>query len=69
MRLTMPKQFYLSEKDIGKPRASSCANKLRELNQYVRISVHNGPVDEKFLTQFKVPFFSHFFFWVYLELK
>ncbi|KAG5187960.1 ubiquitin-activating enzyme E1 [Tribonema minus] len=28
-------QFYLTEADIGKPRAAACVNKLAELNRYV----------------------------------
>lgn len=32
-------QFYLSEGDIGKPRAEACASKLAELNPYVPVSV------------------------------
>lgn len=35
-------QFYLTEKDIGKPRASACVNKLSELNSYVPVSVVDG---------------------------
>mmetsp|Transcript_19411 Transcript_19411/g.28753 ORF Transcript_19411/g.28753 Transcript_19411/m.28753 type:complete len:1029 (+) Transcript_19411:1-3087(+) len=30
-------QFYLTEKDIGKPRAKSCIEKLAELNRYVKV--------------------------------
>ena len=30
-------QFYLSESDIGKPRAAACASKLAELNRYVQV--------------------------------
>jgi len=30
-------QFYLSEADIGKPRAAACVTKLAELNRYVKV--------------------------------
>lgn len=29
-------QFYLTEKDIGKPRAAACVARLAELNRYVQ---------------------------------
>lgn len=32
-------QFYLTEADVGKPRASASAAKLSELNPYVNVSV------------------------------
>eukprot|EP01028_Stygiella_incarcerata_P013341 TRINITY_DN82183_c0_g1_i1.p1 TRINITY_DN82183_c0_g1~~TRINITY_DN82183_c0_g1_i1.p1 ORF type:complete len:1012 (+),score=302.70 TRINITY_DN82183_c0_g1_i1:106-3141(+) len=32
-------QFYLSEKDIGRARAEACVASLKELNQYVNVSV------------------------------
>jgi len=35
-------QFYLSEKDIGHPRAQACLLKLSELNSYVDVNVHSG---------------------------
>lgn len=31
--------FYLSESDIGKPRAEACAKKLQDLNPAVKVSV------------------------------
>lgn len=30
-------QFYLTEEDIGKPRAGACVTKLAELNRYVSV--------------------------------
>jgi ubiquitin-activating enzyme E1 len=37
-------QFYLGPLDVGKPRATTCAEKLAALNQYVRVSVLDEPV-------------------------
>eukprot|EP00397_Hematodinium_sp_SG-2012_P005547 GEMP01005567.1.p1 GENE.GEMP01005567.1~~GEMP01005567.1.p1 ORF type:complete len:1030 (+),score=207.10 GEMP01005567.1:26-3091(+) len=36
--------FYLSESDIGKPRAAACLAQLQSLNPYVKISVLQGPL-------------------------
>eukprot|EP00123_Amoebidium_parasiticum_P014370 comp22465_c0_seq1/m.33829 comp22465_c0_seq1/g.33829 ORF comp22465_c0_seq1/g.33829 comp22465_c0_seq1/m.33829 type:complete len:1012 (-) comp22465_c0_seq1:171-3206(-) len=47
-------QFFLSEADIGKPRAAVSAPKLQELNSYVPVSVHDGPLDEAFVSNFQV---------------
>jgi len=47
-------QFYLSEKDIGKPRAASCVARLSELNSYVQVNVHSGDLNEDVLKHFKV---------------
>jgi len=47
-------QFYLSESDVGKPRAPSCIDKLAELNSYVAVSVHTGTLDDAFLKKFHV---------------
>ena len=30
-------QFYLTEADLGKPRAAACVAKLAELNRYVGV--------------------------------
>lgn len=38
--------FYLTESDVGKPRAAACAARLSELNQYVPITVHSGTAVE-----------------------
>eukprot|EP00937_MAST-01D_sp_MAST-1D-sp2_P004652 g4652.t1 len=40
-------QFYLGEADVqaGTPRATACVAKLAELNQYVRVSAHEGAFD------------------------
>lgn len=39
--------FYISEKDIGKPRDISCLKKLKELNSYVKIDIFRGNIEEK----------------------
>lgn len=46
-------QFFLSEEDIGKPRAQATLPKLSELNQYVPISVLDELTPES-VTQFQV---------------
>jgi ubiquitin-activating enzyme E1 len=46
--------FYLSEKDVGKPRAECLYKKLRELNERVALSVHNGELNESFIKEFRV---------------
>ena len=47
-------QFYLSENDIGRPRAVSCVTKLSELNNYVPVDVYDGSLDENYLKKYKV---------------
>lgn len=47
-------QFYLSESDIGKPRAPASLDKLVELNSYVAVSAHTGALDDEFLKKFHV---------------
>jgi len=47
-------QFYLSEADLGKPRAASSLAKLAELNGYVTVSNHEGALDEETLKKFRV---------------
>jgi len=39
--------FFLSESDVGKSRAASCASKLQELNSLVKVSVHVGDLTEE----------------------
>lgn len=46
--------FYLSENDIGGPRAAACVNKLAELNPYVQVSVEEAELTEQVLQRFKV---------------
>ncbi|KAJ3125565.1 SPS-sensor component ptr3 [Nowakowskiella sp. JEL0407] len=47
-------QFFLHEDDIGKPRAAVTAPRLAELNSYVPVNVHDGELNESFITQFQV---------------
>ncbi|KAK7202558.1 ubiquitin activating enzyme [Myxozyma melibiosi] len=46
-------QFFLAESDIGTPRAAATAPRLAELNRYVKIGVHDGPLDEAAITQYQ----------------
>jgi ubiquitin-activating enzyme E1 len=39
-------QFYLSESNIGAPRAASCISQLKELNQYVDVTAISEPMTE-----------------------
>ena len=47
-------QFYLSEADIGKPRAESCKESLQELNTSVPVMTSSEDLTETFLCQFDV---------------
>ncbi|XP_030373603.1 ubiquitin-like modifier-activating enzyme 1 [Scaptodrosophila lebanonensis] len=47
-------QFYLTQADIGKNRATASCGQLAELNSYVRTIAHTGPLSEDFLRQFRV---------------
>jgi ubiquitin-activating enzyme E1 len=47
--LDLSAQFYLSEADVGKPRADASAAKLAELNQYVPVTVESGPLSPEFI--------------------
>ncbi len=49
-------QYYLSEADIGKPRAACCRENLAELNDYVPVKVLEGllPCSEEALAPYKV---------------
>ena len=38
--------FYLTEADVGAPRARTSAPKLQELNGLVRVAVHKGELTE-----------------------
>ncbi|DBA02358.1 TPA: hypothetical protein N0F65_007177, partial [Lagenidium giganteum] len=51
--LDLASQFYLSESDIGKPRARACVSKLAELNPYVEVRAHSGAITEQFLLGFR----------------
>ncbi|XP_043227198.1 ubiquitin-like modifier-activating enzyme 1 isoform X2 [Amphibalanus amphitrite] len=47
-------QFFLTEADIGRPRADACLEKLAKLNPYVSTSVHSGELDAATIGQFGV---------------
>lgn len=47
-------QFYLSEANIGQPRAQSCVAKLAELNPYVSVSLLQSKLDSKAVDAFSV---------------
>ena len=47
--LDLASQFYLSEADLGRPRAEASAAKLAELNQYVAVTVATCPLSEDFI--------------------
>ena len=47
-------QFYLTEEDMGKNRAESCKDKLKELNTAVAVSASSADLSEAFLKQFQV---------------
>ncbi|CEL98564.1 unnamed protein product [Vitrella brassicaformis CCMP3155] len=51
--------FYLSEEDVGKKsRAQACLMKLAELNTYVSVNIHTGPITPDLLKNFNVCIFS-----------
>lgn len=52
--LDLSSQFYLTQKDIGKPRAASCMAKLAELNSLVNVQLHTGSINEQLLKRFQV---------------
>lgn len=47
-------QFYLTENDVGSPRAHACVHKLAELNQHVSVHVHDGELSDDFIATFRV---------------
>ena len=47
-------QYYLSEADVGKNRASVCVEKLAELNNYVKVTPSTVELTDDFLKQFQV---------------
>jgi ubiquitin-activating enzyme E1 len=49
-----PAQFFLKDKDIGKGRAEATQPHLAELNPYVPIHVHTGPLSADVLPTFQV---------------
>ncbi|GAB9471650.1 Ubiquitin activating enzyme, e1 family [Globisporangium polare] len=51
--------FFLSEQDIGHPRATAVSHKLAELNKMVTVSVHNGALTEEVVGSHNVVVFTH----------
>lgn len=51
--------FFLTEQDIGKPRATSVAHKLVELNKMVTVKAHSGPLTEELVGQHTVVVFTN----------
>jgi len=47
-------QFFLTEADVGRPRAAVTAPRLAELNQYVPVTVHSGALEPSFCAQFGI---------------
>ncbi|OMJ80020.1 hypothetical protein SteCoe_19844 [Stentor coeruleus] len=51
--------FYLTPENVGNTtRGKASLDKLQELNPHVRVSLHEGPLDEAFLSHFHVVFLS-----------
>eukprot|EP00440_Ansanella_granifera_P029073 gb/GFBE01031580.1/.p1 GENE.gb/GFBE01031580.1/~~gb/GFBE01031580.1/.p1 ORF type:complete len:1057 (+),score=305.11 gb/GFBE01031580.1/:1-3171(+) len=51
--------FYITEQDVGKrTRAQACLEQLSQLNQYVNVSVHSGPITEELLAGLSVAVFT-----------
>lgn len=51
--------FYLSVADVGKKsRAQACANRLAELNPYVKVTVHSGPISADVISNLSVAVFT-----------
>jgi molybdopterin/thiamine biosynthesis adenylyltransferase len=46
--------FFLSEADVGKPRAQAVRAKLQELNDRCELKLHEGPVTEELVAQYRV---------------
>ncbi|KUG00214.1 Ubiquitin modifier-activating enzyme 1 [Phytophthora nicotianae] len=52
-KLDLASQFYLTEGDMGKPRAAVSVKKLAELNPYVPVRCYSGEITEEFLLGFR----------------
>lgn len=51
--------FYLGEQDVGKcSRAQACREQLSQLNPYVAVSVHSGPITEELISSISLAVFS-----------
>lgn len=52
-------QFYLKSEDVGqRSRAAASLDRLAELNQYVKVNLHEGPLTQDELFQFTVAVFT-----------
>lgn len=51
--------FFLTEKDVGHPRAGAVVHKLAELNGMVTVRMMRGPLDEALVAQHNVVVFSN----------
>ncbi|TDH73614.1 hypothetical protein CCR75_004733 [Bremia lactucae] len=51
--------FFLTEQDVGHPRAVAVLHKLAELNKMVSVGVHQGPLTEELVAKHNVVVFSH----------
>eukprot|EP00996_Jenningsia_fusiforme_P000161 NODE_111_length_3228_cov_56.356087_g101_i0.p1 GENE.NODE_111_length_3228_cov_56.356087_g101_i0~~NODE_111_length_3228_cov_56.356087_g101_i0.p1 ORF type:complete len:984 (+),score=189.48 NODE_111_length_3228_cov_56.356087_g101_i0:150-3101(+) len=49
--------FFLGEEDVGKSRTDGCLSKLRDLNQYVEVTLYQGELTAEFLQHFQVAIF------------
>uniref|UniRef100_A0A8D3CJA2 Ubiquitin-like modifier activating enzyme 7 n=1 Tax=Scophthalmus maximus TaxID=52904 RepID=A0A8D3CJA2_SCOMX len=47
-------QFFLKEANLGQNRATCSLQQLSDLNPHVRVSAHDGPLDEELLLRFQV---------------
>eukprot|EP00850_Spirogloea_muscicola_P006789 SM000033S12310 [mRNA] locus=s33:1758:6785:+ [translate_table: standard] len=51
-------QFYLTESDVGKPRAAACADRLQELNSTVTVTALAGDIEDSMLCSFQAVVFT-----------
>lgn len=47
-------QFYLTESDVGKPRAEACRHRLQELNNAVSVAISSEELSEEFLMKYDI---------------
>ena len=47
-------QFYLTDQDLGRPRARACVDKLAELNPYVQVAIEESDLTPDVLQKYKV---------------
>lgn len=53
-------QFYLNEAHLGQNRAEASIHLLKDLNQYVEVSVHHGELSDQVLSTFNVVVFADY---------